>query len=86
MAEELFRVILKGYAPGKGEYYIEEDLAKLFKITAQKAREILQSAPFTIKENLPVAQAEKYEAAIKKTGARCEIENMKFDLGGLSLE
>lgn len=86
MAEELYRVILQGYGDGKGEFYIEEDFAKLFKISREKAKELLSGEPMTIKENLPEEAAKRYEAAIKNTGARCEIENMKFDLGGLSLE
>ncbi len=86
MADELYTVILKGYGEGKGEYYIEEDFAKLFKITREKSRELLTGAPMTIKENLTAEAASRYEEAIKNTGAKCEIENMKFDLGGLSLE
>lgn len=86
MAEDLYRVILKGYGPGKGEYYIEEGFAGLFKIPREKARELFTGAPVTIKENITKSQAEKYQLAIKNVGATCEIENMKFDLGGLSLE
>ena len=38
MSEELYKVILKGYSRGKGEYYIEEDFVRLFKITNEKAK------------------------------------------------
>lgn len=86
MAEGQYRVILKGYGEGKGEYYIEEDFAKLFKISREKAKELFAQTPLTIKENLSTEQAERYESAIKNTGARCEIEDMRFDLGGLSME
>lgn len=86
MSEELYRVVLAGYKSGKGEYYIEQDLADLFKITREKARELLQAAPKMIKENLSLEEATKYKEAIEKTGAGCEVENMKFNLGGLSLE
>jgi len=86
MSEELYRVVLKGYSLGKGEYYIELDFAKLFKITREKAKEVLKSSPKTIKVNLSIEEAEKYKKAIEKTGALCELENMKFDTSGLSLE
>ena len=86
MEEEQFRIILKGYGKDKGEYYIEEDFARLFKVSREKARELLDAAPLTIKENLSADAAKRYEAAIKNTGAMCEVENMKFDLAGLSLE
>jgi ribosomal protein L7/L12 len=86
MAEEQYKVILKGYGEGKGEFYIEEDFAKLFKISREKAKELLSGEPLTIKQNISEAEARRYEAAIKQIGAKCEIENMKFDLSGLSLE
>lgn len=86
MAEAMYRVILQGYAAGKGEYYVEVEFAKLFKLTPQKAKEVLKSAPTKIKENLPLEQAEKYKSAIEKIGAICELENMKYDTSGLSLE
>ena len=86
MSEDLFRVILKGYTSGKGEYFIELEFAKLFKITPEKAKELLKSSPKTIKENLSREQAEKYKRAIEHAGALCELENMRFDTSGLSLE
>ncbi len=86
MSEELYRVVLKGYAPNKGEYYIELEFAKLFKITPQKAKELLTTSPTIIKENLSVEKANQYKSAIEKTGAVCEVESMKYDLSGLSLE
>ena len=86
MSDNNYSVILKGYSKDQGEYYIEEAFAKLFKVSPEKARELLQSAPKTIKENLSKEQAEKYQQAIKSTGALCEVENMSFDTGGLSLE
>jgi hypothetical protein len=86
MSEAQYRVVLQGYAAGAGEYYIEVEFAKLFKITPEKAKEVLKSAPQTIKENLSLELAEKYKSAIEKTGAVCELENMKYDTSGLSLE
>ncbi|MCW8956442.1 MAG: hypothetical protein OQL09_06135 [Gammaproteobacteria bacterium] len=86
MSEDLYRVILKGYSADKGEYYIEVDFAKLFKISPEKARELFGSLPATIKENLPLEKANQYKSAILKTGALCEVESMQFNVGGLSLE
>jgi len=86
MSEELYRVIVKGYQSGKGEYYVEQDFAKLSKITPEKAKALLQAGPKTVKENVSREEAEKLKAAIEKTGAACEIESMKFDLSGLSLQ
>lgn len=86
MSEEQYRVILKGYGEGKGQYYIEADFAKLFKITPEKAKKIFKSCPAIIKENISLEEANNYQAAIEKTGAKCEVESTKYDFGGLSLE
>ncbi len=80
-----FRVILLGFSSGKGEYYIEKEFAELFKISAEKSREMFRSVPTTIRENITLEEAQKYEKIISKTGASCEVENMKFNISGLSL-
>ena len=86
MADDVYKVILKGYAAGKGEYYIEEDFAKLFKISREKAKELFAQVPVTLKQNISEAEAQRYQDALKHIGAKCEIENTRFDLGGLTLE
>ncbi|PCJ46798.1 MAG: hypothetical protein COA74_12925 [Gammaproteobacteria bacterium] len=86
MSQEAYRIILKGYKAGKGEYYIEESFATLFKITQKEARDYFKETPKTLKENLTLEQAEQYEADIKSAGADCEVEDMRFNLSGLSLE
>ena len=80
-----YRVVLLGFSSDKGEYYIEKEFAELFKITQEKSKEMFRSVPTTIRENITLDEAQKYEQAIKKTGANCEVENMKFNLSGLSL-
>ncbi|WP_163834189.1 ribosomal protein L7/L12 [Spartinivicinus ruber] len=86
MTTKEFRVKLTGYAAGsKGQYYVETDFAKLFKISHDKARSIFKSVPYTIKENLTSEEADKYKAAIEKIGATCEVENMGHNLDGLSI-
>jgi len=42
--------------------------------------------PAIIKENLPFEQANQYKNAIEKTGALCEVESMKYNISGLSIE
>jgi len=86
MVEESYRVILTGYGSGKGEHYIEEAFAKLFKITLDQAKQVLKEVPKTLKENLTLDVANKYKAAIDNTGAKCDIENMRYDTSKFSLE
>jgi ribosomal protein L7/L12 len=80
-----FRVILLGFSSNKGEYYIEKEFAELFKISHEKSKDMFRSVPTTIRKNITLEEAQKYERAIKKTGADCEVENMKFNISGLSL-
>ncbi|MCH8106669.1 MAG: ribosomal protein L7/L12 [Proteobacteria bacterium] len=86
MAEDQYRIVLTGYSTSKGEYYIEEDFAKLFKISLERAKEMFQTSPTLIKHDLSLDQANKYKNSIEKTGAICEIESMKYNFSGLSLE
>ena len=69
MAEDRYRVILKGYAAGKGEYYIELEFSKAFNIPREKAKELLSSSPTTLKEDIPLAEAKKYKQVIEAAGA-----------------
>lgn len=87
MAEDRYRLILMGYGQeDKGEYYIEKDLAELLKIKPEAARKLLLSAPVKLEEDLSLEQATHHKEVIEKTGALCEVEMMKFDFSGLSLE
>ncbi len=81
-----FRVTLLGFGSGKGEYYIEKEFAELFKISHERSKSLFRSVPTLIRKNISIEDAEKYEQAINNIGAECEIENMKFDISGLSLE
>jgi len=86
MTEDQFRVILTGYSTGKGEYYIEADFAERFNITAEKARALFNAAPTILKQDLSLQQANQYKDSVEKTGGLCEVESMKFNFSGLSLE
>lgn len=86
MSDELYRVVLKGYQAGKGEYYVELDFAKQFKISPEKARELLSSAPTIIKNNITLEKANQYKKVMDKIGVTCEIESTKFNITDLSLE
>jgi len=81
-----FRVVLLGFNAGKGEYYIEKDFAELFKISHDKAKTMFRSVPTTIRKNISLEEAEKYQSVISKTGANCEVENMNFNTSGFSME
>jgi Tfp pilus assembly major pilin PilA len=50
------------------------NLSKLFKLSEEKARGILQKEQFVIKQNIDKQTAEKYHRAITGAGANCRIE------------
>jgi ribosomal protein L7/L12 len=84
--EAKFQVVLKGYGSGKGEYYIEKDFAELFKLPQEKVKVLFKNLPKILKENLTKSEAEKYQKAISKTGADCDVVDNRFDFSGLSVE
>lgn len=87
MSNITYRIILEGYLPGKGEFYIEEDFAKVAQIPLEKARALFKSCPVKLTEGLSEADTEKYIAIMKKVGAKCAKEDMRnsFDLDHLSV-
>ncbi len=48
--------------------------ATLFKISEEKTQQTLAKAPVSVKSNVDAATAEKFKAAIEKTGFICEIK------------
>lgn len=80
-----FRVKLLGYGAKKGEYYIEQDYGKLFNMTQAEARQLFKSLPHVVAEGLTEAEAEELKEKIVAAGAKCEIEDMRFNLSHLSL-
>lgn len=50
------------------------NLSKLFKVSEEKARSILQQDQFVIKQNIDKQTAEKYHRAITQAGANCRID------------
>ena len=93
MSDDLYKVVITGYyhidmtgyKTHKGEYYIEKDFAELFHITPQKARELIQSAPKAIKENISIEEANRYLKRIEATGVSCEVQDMNSKPSELSL-
>jgi hypothetical protein len=94
MSEVLYKIVITGYyhvditgyKTHKGEYYIEKDFAKLFHITRLQAREIIQSSPKVIKENITIEEANHYREKIEEAGVSCEIQDMDSKPSELTLE
>lgn len=84
-ADSRYRVILTGYGKGKGEYYIELDFAKAFEISHADAKALFKALPATLKEDVSESEAEQFKLLIETAGAKCELEDMRFNISGLSL-
>lgn len=90
MSEGTYKVVLKGYGDSeKGKYYVEQELAELFKIdqkVAKKLLEITGSEPRSVKVNVDGKTAERYLKALEKTGATGEAIDTRYDFSHLSIE
>lgn len=74
MVDSLFDLILDGtIEDGYSQQDVQINLAKLLKISDSIAAKILDGKSRVIRESLDNATAEKYKAAIERTGAVCRI-------------
>lgn len=72
-------VITNKLDEGQDRDQVIKKLAALFKIDEQKAAQLLAKPQTTVKDNLDAATAKKYFAAIRQTGAHCEIISKKIE-------
>ncbi|MFC3114796.1 TIGR00266 family protein [Cellvibrio fontiphilus] len=73
--ENLFKVQLNGeLVAGADLATATENFAQLFKITPEKATQMLSRLPVTVKNNVDEATAQKFKTAIEKAGFVCEIK------------
>jgi len=54
--------------------------ATLFKITHEKMQQMLAKAPTAIKQNIDIETAQKFQAAIEKTGFVCELQAVQASI------
>ena len=87
MSEVTYKLILKGYGSSdKGKYYIEQDLAEVLEMERKEVKNLLETCPHTIREGLSKDEGEKLFAAVEATGAKCDLDDSRFDFSNLSFE
>ena len=59
---------------------VKQTLAGLFKISLQEVDALLAKAPVRIKQNVDAQTAQRYRAAVEKSGALCEVVTPPMDL------
>jgi len=76
MNKNIYKVIITNKTSfSRDQSLVIGKLADLFKISHEKAEQILNKKEFVVKDNIDKATAEKFFAAISKTGADCRIIN-----------
>ncbi|MEJ2284873.1 MAG: hypothetical protein P8X85_14895 [Desulfobacterales bacterium] len=53
---------------------VKRNLASLFKIDAAKVDQLFEQLPFVVKKNVDYDAAMKYQQALRKAGAVCQVE------------
>lgn len=75
--ENKYKVQLNGQlAAGADLSSATEKFSQLFKITADKAQQMLATFPVTVKNNVDEVTAQKFKAAIEKAGFLCDIVSL----------
>lgn len=75
--ENQFQVQLTGQlAAGTDLATATANFAQLFKISEEKAQQMLANFPVTVKNNVDETTAQKFKAAIEKAGFVCEIKSV----------
>jgi len=83
MNEPRYTIILNGTPlPSVSEQAMHENLARLFKTTPEKARAMTAKGPRVLKNDLTLAQADRYLAALNKAGAVAYKEATQNSGGG----
>ncbi len=73
--ENQFKVQLNGQlVTGVDLATATANFAQLFKISAEKAQQMLASFPVTVKNNVDEITAQKFKAAIEKAGFLCDVK------------
>lgn len=76
MSKNHFQVVITSQLKaGQDKNLVTKKLATLFKIDERKAAQCLINPRTIIKDNLDEATANKYLAAIRQTGANCQVVN-----------
>ncbi len=72
--ENQYQVVLNGQlVAGMDKATASANFAQLFKISEEKATQMLASFPVTVKSNVDETTAQKFKAAIEKAGFLCDL-------------
>ena len=73
MSDPLYDVYLSGAAPGADPEQVKANVAQLFKTDVARIEHLFSRTRAIIKSGVDQATAAKYQAALTRAGAQCEI-------------
>lgn len=77
MSEELYEVAFYGEIVEGAELdQVKAKVAAMFKADAAKLAQLFSGKRVVIKKNIDLATANKYQAALQKAGAKCEVKSL----------
>ncbi|MDH5764728.1 MAG: ribosomal protein L7/L12, partial [Gammaproteobacteria bacterium] len=80
MDENTYQVIItNSLTDDQDKHLVIQKVAALFKISEEKAEQLISQPESVVKKNINKATAEKYQAAIQQTGAQCKIIDTSAD-------
>jgi len=80
MENEFYNLIFHGViADGHNAETVRKNIAELFHISEKKVERLFNGTAVTVKKNVDHTTALKYQAAFKKAGALCSIEEVSAD-------
>jgi len=75
MSQDKYRVIFKGeIQEGVSPDDVKTKLAKILKLSEEKAAKLFSGKPIIIKKNASEQTCKKIQAALKKAGAKCKVK------------
>lgn len=83
MAESLYNIVFRGeLVSGADPAVVRQNLAKAFRMDADKVEKLFSGKPVVLKKNADKATAMKFRAVMKKAGAQCEMKPVDEGAGG----
>ena len=77
-----FNVVFGGaVSGGRKVEEVKKNLGELFKADGKKIEQLFETPNMVLKRNIDYEQAMKYQTAVQRAGAICEVEEVIQDVG-----
>ncbi len=77
MANAEYQIVFRGEVTGElPEHAVKQNLAAMFKMPESRIEGLFSGKPVVVKKGVDEATARKFEAAFRKAGAICELQDL----------